>query len=344
MFSVCMIVKNEEKFIKKCISSVLMFTDDIVVVDTGSTDRTKEIASELNVKLFDFIWIEDFSAARNFAASHARYDWVLVIDADEELVEIDVDAIKQFMQCIKNTGMVSLFEVCETPYLNQVIRFYNRKNCMYVNRIHEQLKLIDRTYSSPESKKIPIMFNHYGYSKEIVQSQNKIERNEKMLLEEIKLYPNDPMLYYYLGKTYSAWSKDFHKASAAYEKALVLSPNLGLTYTQNLIIEYGYSLINSGRYADALTLKKHMEALENNPYYRFMMAQVLQNNAQFIEAVDLFESCIGDPTPDFMGVTSYLSYYNIGVIFECVGMNDEAREYYQNCGDFEPAKKRLSII
>ncbi len=83
--SLCMIVKNEEKHLARCLSSVKDVADEIVIVDTGSTDKTIEIAESFSAKIFHFDWVNDFSAARNFALSKCTGDWILYLDADEEL-------------------------------------------------------------------------------------------------------------------------------------------------------------------------------------------------------------------------------------------------------------------
>ena len=81
--TVCIIAKNEEKYIEQCLRYLLPYEMEIVVVDTGSTDRTKEIAMKYTDKVYDFTWINDFSAARNFAASKASNNWILSVDCDE---------------------------------------------------------------------------------------------------------------------------------------------------------------------------------------------------------------------------------------------------------------------
>jgi len=85
--SLCMIVKNEEKVIERCLSSVAHLVDEVVIVDTGSIDNTKEIITRYTSNIYDFEWINDFSAARNFAASKATGEWILVLDADEYIDE-----------------------------------------------------------------------------------------------------------------------------------------------------------------------------------------------------------------------------------------------------------------
>ena len=83
--SLCMIVKNEEKILDRCLSGLADLMDEIIVVDTGSTDRTKEIAAKYTDKIYDFKWINDFSAARNYAFSKATRDYIYSADADEVL-------------------------------------------------------------------------------------------------------------------------------------------------------------------------------------------------------------------------------------------------------------------
>jgi len=82
--SVCLIVKNEEKFLDQCLKSIRALADQIIIVDTGSTDRTLEIARCYDAEIHAFAWCDDFAAARNAALEHATGDWVLVLDADEE--------------------------------------------------------------------------------------------------------------------------------------------------------------------------------------------------------------------------------------------------------------------
>jgi glycosyltransferase involved in cell wall biosynthesis len=95
--SLCMIVKNEEQWLQQCLDSVKALVSEIIVVDTGSTDKTKEIAKKNGVKLFDFPWQDDFAAARNFSISKASCDWILWIDADETIAKKDHEIIKKLV-------------------------------------------------------------------------------------------------------------------------------------------------------------------------------------------------------------------------------------------------------
>ena len=91
--SLCMIVRNEEDVIERCLKATLSFVDEIIVVDTGSTDKTKEIVSQYTSNLYDFKWIDDFSAARNFSFSKATGDYIMWLDADDIITPINANKI-----------------------------------------------------------------------------------------------------------------------------------------------------------------------------------------------------------------------------------------------------------
>lgn len=106
--SVCIIAKNEEARIEKCLASIKPYGFEIVVVDTGSTDRTKEIASKYADKVLDFAWCDDFSAARNFSLRNASNNWIFMIDCDEVIKEINVEELNYFRKHLaENVGSVS---------------------------------------------------------------------------------------------------------------------------------------------------------------------------------------------------------------------------------------------
>lgn len=99
--SLCMIVKNEEQHIARCLYNSKQLVDEMIVVDTGSTDATKEIAQIFGAQLFDFEWIDDFSAARNFGLEKAAGDWILIMDADEVIAPNDHERLRQMIQAAK---------------------------------------------------------------------------------------------------------------------------------------------------------------------------------------------------------------------------------------------------
>lgn len=113
--SLCMIVKNEERVLARCLDSIADLMDEIIIVDTGSTDRTKEIAARYTDKIFDFQWIQDFSAARNFAFSQARMEYIYTADADEVLDEVNRKRFRYLKECL-----LPEIELVQMKYGNQL--------------------------------------------------------------------------------------------------------------------------------------------------------------------------------------------------------------------------------
>lgn len=113
--SACLIVKNEEEFIERCLKSLKNVVDEIIIVDTGSVDRTKEIASKYTNKIYDFEWVNDFAAARNYAFSLASMDYIYTADADEV---IDKENCERFMELKEH--MLDEIEIVQMKYTNQL--------------------------------------------------------------------------------------------------------------------------------------------------------------------------------------------------------------------------------
>ncbi|MBC7473589.1 MAG: glycosyltransferase [Candidatus Sericytochromatia bacterium] len=186
-FSLCMIVKNESKNIARCLESVEGVVDEIIVVDTGSTDDTVEIAKKYGAKVFFYEWSNDFAVARNEAIKNATGDWILILDADEELspesreiiraflVKMDGDATYQIR--IKNMNTYG-----NVMYQNYMTRmFKNTNTTMFVGRIHETL--ISRSQAINISGE-DVFIIHHGY-KDHEKSAEKITTRNIPLLEEI---------------------------------------------------------------------------------------------------------------------------------------------------------------
>ncbi len=155
--SVCMIVKNEEKNLAGCLDCLKMVADEIIVVDTGSTDKTKEIAKQYTDKIYDFVWIDDFSAARNFAFSKATMDYIYSADADERL---DKENQTKFLQ-LKEILLPEI-EIVQMYYCNQLEnntiysfdkeyrpKLYKRlREFVWREKIHEAVALEPVVYDS----------------------------------------------------------------------------------------------------------------------------------------------------------------------------------------------------
>jgi glycosyltransferase involved in cell wall biosynthesis/predicted Zn-dependent protease len=203
--SVCLIAKNEEKFLGQCLVSIRELAGQIVVVDTGSTDRTVEIAKQTGAEVHEFAWTDDFSAARNEALKFATGDWVLFLDADEELLPAHRETILQEMQAAQVMAwrLPIIDKGREDTGCSYVPRlFRNAPGLFYVGRVHEQIFSsleVRRQEWGLENRLGKSALLHHGYTEEMVASRDKIARNLRLLELAIAELPDEPNLVMSLG-------------------------------------------------------------------------------------------------------------------------------------------------
>lgn len=345
--SVCMIAKNEENNIDKCLAPLKNLGFELIIADTGSTDQTKHLAAHYTEHIYDFKWNNDFSAARNFSISKASYDWILVVDFDEHLEEIDT---RSLLHCTtlrqREIGTITRHNPCNllsgqaSVMTEQVARFFNRKYNCYQGIIHEQVLPSDG--SSPIYFPVNISFYHHGYENEnsLVQKAN---RDLKLLRIALDQSPNDPYLLFQTGKCYQIL-KDYKSACNHFDTGLSYDIDPALTYVQDMIISYGYCLLELKDYQTALGLSGVYELFSSQTDFVFLMGLIYMNNALFEQAITEFQKAASMQIGRTKGVNSYMPNYNIGVIYECSGDISDAINYYQKCGDYQPAMDRLRFL
>ena len=342
--SLCMIVKNEELLLQKSLFAVAPYVDEIIVVDTGSTDRTKEIALDYKAKVYDFPWCDDFSAARNFSLWQAAHDWVLVLDADEVITHFDKDQLQSVMTADNSVvGRIKLINLLagEKRSSERISRLFNRTLFHYAGCIHEQVVGLDgQTYHTVN---VDITALHSGYSEEVIKRTDKIARNINLLQQALHNSPDDTYLLYQLGKSHFL-AKNFTAAINTFTQALELPMNFSLEYVAELVETYGYALIKSERYAEALDLTQYEQYYNQSPDYLFLQGLIYMNNGMFSQAIELFLRCRGVTEGKTEGINSWLPTYNIAVIYECLGKMEEATGYYKQCGNYPAALERLNLI
>lgn len=154
--SLCMIVKNEENILSRCLDSVSAFVDEIIIVDTGSMDKTKEIAQRYDAKIYDFQWCDDFSKARNFSFSKATKDYIFWLDADDYIADSSLKKLIELKNSLDNSiDIVSMNYSLErnsngeTTYSLRRNRLVKRKmGYIWKGRIHEYLDVIGKAIHS----------------------------------------------------------------------------------------------------------------------------------------------------------------------------------------------------
>ncbi|ALB64548.1 glycosyl transferase, group 2 family protein [Cronobacter condimenti 1330] len=347
MISICMIVKNEAKHLAATLATVAAHFDDIVIVDTGSQDDTKAIARRFTDNVHDFAWVEDFAAARNASLQYARHDWVLVIDADEAIASVDMAALQALVAAHpEGVGRIERINYIDegesvTTLRERVSRLFPKARYHYHGVIHEQ---ITPREGAPAGERflVPLTLDHIGYKKAVLQETDKIARNIRLLEHAIRKQPDDPYLWFQLGKSHFL-RRDYPAAIAAFRTALGYEPNVALEYVEELVETLGYALINQGDYAAAMAIIDY-ERWYSSADFMFLKALILMNNGQLQAAVDTFLHCTRQPESSKTGVTSFKAWYNIGVILEISGMTPDAAACYQQCGDYAPAKAGLARL
>ena len=197
--SVCIISKDEEKNIEKCIKSVKKLADEVIVVDTGSTDNTVKIAKRLGAKVIIATWENDFSKARNISLDNATKEWILVLDCDEIIAKSDFPKIRSLMN-LKDYEAFNLkimnFENGRGVFEAVVLRlFRNRDEFRFQGKIHEQIASSIVKFKDEKSiGNSDAIIKHYGYDKELVDIEAKKERNLNLLLSYSEA---DKNAYYY---------------------------------------------------------------------------------------------------------------------------------------------------
>ncbi len=219
--SLCMIVRNEAHILGRCLESLRGVADEIVVGDTGSDDGSMQLAKNFGATILHLPWQDDFSAARNATLEQASGDWVLVADADDELLAEDAERIRPLTREDEFDGYlfrtISLVGDKESPaeVSSLQLRLFRRSTgARYVGRIHEQLPL-----SPARVQFIDIRFRHYGYFGDEVARKGKIARNIRILELALHEAADDPFHLFNLATEHVRLG-EWARAAALYERAL----------------------------------------------------------------------------------------------------------------------------
>ena len=259
-----MIVKNEENFLEKCLISAALVVDEIVILDTGSTDGTIKIAEKFGAKIYHFSWTGDFSEARNKALEYVTGDWVLQLDADEELADENKSTIQQLMLRDDPVGyLTKIVNFVTMPDGNkEIIEHYAMRlfpkhpDIFYKQPIHEQISYrvecldgshtvlpLDRSFS-------PLTIYHYGYHKQLVKDRNKTNRNTTILKDILNKDNKNAFQHFNLGIALSEEEK-YEEALNEYLTAIALEKP-EISYYPMILIYTSYIYTRLGRYDEAL--------------------------------------------------------------------------------------------
>ena len=252
--SVCIITKNEAHYLERCLESLSKYPFEIVVIDTGSEDASVELAKRYTDKVFCHEWQGDFSEARNFSVSCASNDMIMIVDTDEFVQPFDYDGFIAVVEANCNkVGRIMLNNQYtrngEKHSTNERLsRIFDRTIYKYEGIVHEQIVPIKGGVF--EAYEAPIEYLHVGYDGSAQVLAAKTQRNIELLMKELSKEEN-PYILYQLGKSYYMQGQ-YERALEFFEKATCFDLDPALEYVVDLVVSYGYTLINMGQHNKAL--------------------------------------------------------------------------------------------
>ena len=302
LLSLSMIVKNEEMFLEGCLESVKDVVDEIVIVDTGSTDKTIEIAKRYGAKIYHFQWIDDFAAARNEALKHCTGRWILYLDADERLKVDNPQAFREFLEQLSDDiGGINCIIESEHWKLDgdsevhrggypRLFRNLGYPKIQFRGRVHEQISpsLLENNKSFINSD---ILIEHLGYNREREVMEQKIKRNYRLLLQHVKEEPTNGYAWYQLGQTL-AQMRLIKEAEDAIRLAIQCG-NLSKSVMASAAATLAQLTGNQKKFEEAL--KWAEISLDNAPdqiYSMHLKAYALLYLGRFEESEQLFEKIL----------------------------------------------------
>lgn len=377
--SLTMIVKNEEKNLATCLASVQNLVDEIIIMDTGSTDKTKEIAASFTNNIHDFTWVDDFAAARNAALRHATGDWVLILDADEVIAPEDHAVVQRAINNWDMAGYQILtrnytFETSMSGWQASLpadsyaksypgwfpslkVRLFQRQEgILFEGRIHEMVDL-SMVRNKANVAALPVIVHHYSERANVDKRQYYLELSKKKVAEN----PGHVKAYFELGVLYKE-AKQYVEAEKAFEESIRLdaahsAPRLNLAIVQQKQGQYDTAIHNYG-----LVLEKGPNAdayfgvgfcyFQKNELDQAALyfQQAITQNPQLVDAyINL--GAIYERRNQFQeGVRILLkaiaitprnarAYYNLGVIYEKVGDLAKAMVSYEKAIELNYSRK-----
>ncbi|MCB9883047.1 MAG: glycosyltransferase [Planctomycetes bacterium] len=341
--SLCMIVRDEEAGLGRCLARVAPIVDEIIVVDTGSTDRTMEIAARYGARVLNHEWNDDFAEARNVSLAAATSDWILVLDADEVLDEASADALKALATSERAAAFLLHFVSTNNGSTSRgllMLRFFrNFDSLRYVGAIHEQLTESLQEAASERGLGIfpsDLRAVHSGYEDAVIASRGKRERNRRIFEKQLALTPNDPYCLYKYGDFLRSISAPRDRVIDLLRRSFeILSvrhsdPSKQAPFAAEVASVLALELCKDNRHDEArdvvdMALARFMPT----PNLTYVAACLAQHFGLHADALELFERLLhfGDKAvvvPIQDGITDYVARAGIAMSLSALGRVDRA--------------------
>jgi len=339
--SLCMIVRNEAKNLPRCLESVQSAVDEIVVVDTGSTDETVAIAQQFNAQIYHFPWINDFSAARNESLKYVTGDWVLVLDADEALSRPVVPLLKQVMEPSDHL-VINLIRqeigATQSPY-SLVSRLFRRHPEVYFRRpyhamVDDSVTLLLQREPHWQIVDVPeVAILHYGYEPGAIAGRDKFQKARLTMERFFAEHPGDPYVCSKLGALYVEMGR-LPQGIDLLERGLEAETlDAPVLYELHYHLGIAYNRLHSADHAEhhyQMALQQPiLDRLKLGAYNN--LGNLLQAKSAYTEAKAIYERVL-DTDPNLA-----IAHYNLGMTLKAMGQIEDAIAHYQKAIQLNPA-------
>jgi len=339
--TLCMIVKNEEATLSRTLDSVKGVVDEMVVLDTGSRDRTREIAREFGARVYDFEWCDDFAAARNECLKHAQGDWILVLDADEVLVP---EIVPQIKQAIGSDGLLLInlirqeIGASQSPYSLVSRLFRNRLDIRFSRPYHAMVddSVAEILHREPQWKiaSLPeVAIWHSGYQKDAIAAKGKFQKAQAAMERYIAYYPNDAYACSKLGALYVETGQ-IGRGINLLTRGLTAAKNNDNSIVYELNYHLGIAYSQQQQFVKA---KEHYQAAINTDVFPALklgaynnLGNLLKDEGDLKSAEKAYKAALKiDP---YFGV----GHYNLGLTLKAAGNLADAIAYYRQAIKINP--------
>jgi len=298
--SVCLIIKNEEKNLLRCLFSIKNIASQIIVVDTGSTDSSLLIARELTDQVYYYKWNDDFSSARNFCLDKADGDWILVLDGDEELESKCLCLIKEIIQTQDiEAYMVTIKNYYKNNHELMTIMnlqprlFRNNKRYRYKGIVREQILESIQGCNSEDRIKIvqDISIIHYGYIQDETENRHRLKRNIDLINQAFDKDEEAAVKHFYLGQEYYR----HYRFAEALEHFLFVyeQDEPQADYFPDLLRSISISLYMLNRVAESLSfIDKSLNMLPDMGDLYYVQAVIYKHNSEYKKAYQSYKECL----------------------------------------------------
>jgi predicted glycosyltransferase/glycosyltransferase involved in cell wall biosynthesis len=285
-----LIVRDEENFLGGCLASIRDLVDEIVVVDTGSSDRTRQIALSYGVKVFDYAWSDDFSAARNFALDQTHSEWILYIDADERIRSYDRSALERELSDQSLAACTVQFHQRTGFTAYPEYRLFRREDRIrFEGVMHETILPSVMRMVAEDGRRIGsslLTIDHLGYDGD---QTHKLQRNLRLLQKELECDPARRYLWWHLGTVYRDLGR-LADAEAAWRTGIEIAESKDEREAEDCLCYIELSKLLFNRKQDALPYIDRALAMQpDNWLLQWLKAKILVAEERYAEAIQIFE-------------------------------------------------------